>query len=95
MLEGYLYWQAETVRAQQDAELFADRLPWLTSGQREDVISLYRQERLASSRAFVDRIADRVRELRQEYTARYRQLKIRVVGAGGAGAADALLHRTG
>ncbi|WP_042378191.1 hypothetical protein [Streptacidiphilus melanogenes] len=100
MLEGYLYWQAETARAQQDAELFADRLPWLTSGQREDVIRLYREERLATSRAFLDRIAHRVRELQQEYTARYRQLKIRVVAASfaaaaGLVAADALLHQTG
>nr|WP_042417039.1 hypothetical protein [Streptacidiphilus anmyonensis] len=100
MLEGYLYWQAETARAQEEAERFADRLPWLTSGQREDVIRLYREERLVTSRAFLDRIAERVRGLQQEYAARYQQLKIRVVAASfaataGLVAADALLRQTG
>jgi hypothetical protein len=100
MLEGYLYWQAETARAQQDAERFADRLPWLTTSQREDVIRLYRQQRLESSRAFIDRVADRARELQREYAARYQHLKIRVVAAAftaaaGLVAADALLHQSG
>ncbi|SEL19413.1 hypothetical protein [Streptacidiphilus jiangxiensis] len=100
MLEGYLYWQAETARAQRDAERFADLLPWLTSGQREDVIRLYRQERLDSSRAFVDRVAHRARQLQREYGDRYRHLKLRLVAAAftaaaGLVAAEAYLHPIG
>jgi hypothetical protein len=100
MLEGYLYWQAETARAQQDAEQFADRLPWLTTSQRDDVIRLYRQERLETSRAFLDRIAQRVRGLQSEYADRYQYLKIRVLAASvataaGLVAADALIHPLG
>ncbi|WP_328806369.1 hypothetical protein [Streptacidiphilus fuscans] len=100
MLEGYLYWQAETDRAQQEAERFADLLPWLTTGQREEVVRLYRQQRLDSSRAFVERIARRARRLQREYATRYQQLRIRVLAAtfaaaAGLAAADAFLHQSG
>lgn len=81
ILEGYLYWQAETDRARHDAEEFADKLPWLTTAQREDVVRLYRLERVEASRAYVDRIAGRCQLLQRQYTARYQQLKIRVLGA--------------
>ncbi|MEY9844242.1 hypothetical protein [Streptacidiphilus sp. MAP5-3] len=100
MLEGYLYWQAETDRAQQEAERFADLLPWLTAGQREEVVRLHRQERLDSSRAFVERMARRARQLQREYTTRYQHLRIRVVAAwfavaAGLVAADAFIHPNG
>jgi hypothetical protein len=79
-LEGYLYWQAQTATAGRQAQAFADRLPWLTSGQREEVVRIYTADRLELSRATLDHIAERVRELRSEYAARYHQLKIRVLG---------------
>ena len=79
-LEGYLYWQAETDRAHEDAEAFADRLPWLTTAQREDLVRLYRRERLQTSRAFIERVSDRAEQLQREYSARYEHLRICAIG---------------
>jgi hypothetical protein len=79
LIEGYLYWQAENAAAQAKAEEFADRLPWLTRREREDVIHLYTDERLELSRTFVDRTAQRALQLQHEYTHRYRQLKARLL----------------
>ncbi|MCD0484026.1 hypothetical protein LO771_16910 [Streptacidiphilus sp. ASG 303] len=99
-LEGYLLWQGETAAAREQAEAFADRLPWLTGPQREDVVRVYTADRLEVSRATVRRIADRARELRHEYTARYRALRLRLLalsllGVACAAGAAALLGLLG
>jgi hypothetical protein len=99
-VEGYLLWQAEVTAAAAQAEAFADRLPWLTTVQREDVVRVYTDDRLELSRAVLQRVADRALTLRQEYTERYRVLRMRVLGvfltavAGTAGVLVAL-DRTG
>ncbi|MGW4892047.1 cytochrome C oxidase subunit I [Kitasatospora sp. NPDC004240] len=78
-LEGYLLWQAEVLGAERAAVAFADRLPWLTTAQREVVEQAYAQERLLESRQTVTHIARRCRTIRGEYEERYRQLKMRAV----------------
>ncbi|MFC4036075.1 hypothetical protein ACFO3J_32130 [Streptomyces polygonati] len=95
-LEGYLMWSAEIEEADRRAALFADRLPWLTTGQRADVERLYSAERLAVTQHALARIAERTYDLQGEYAERYRQLRARCVagtlaGVGCASAVCALL----
>lgn len=78
-LEGYLLCQRELGDARTEAEAYADRLPWLTSAQREEVVRLYAEERVELSRRMLRRIADRCEELRAEYTARYEELRRRLL----------------
>ncbi|MFE3137628.1 hypothetical protein [Streptomyces scopuliridis] len=78
-IEGYLLWSAEIEDVRRQAARFTAQLPWLTTAQREDVERVYTADRAAASRAMLVRISDRATELRREYTARYRQLRTRVV----------------
>ncbi|GAA2357921.1 hypothetical protein [Streptomyces cuspidosporus] len=78
-LEGYLLCQRELGDARAEAEAYADRLPWLTTTQREEVVRLYAEERVELSRRMLRRIADRCEELRAEYTARYEELRRRLL----------------
>jgi hypothetical protein len=80
-LEGYLLWSAEMAEVRRQAALFTEQLPWLTTAQREDVERVYTADRVAVSRAVLERIAERAHELRGEYTARYEQLRARCVAA--------------
>lgn len=78
-IEGYLLFQAEMRKARQEAEDFADRLPWLTAGQREDVVRHYAQARVAVSQQTLRAVAARCAELRRQYTARYESLRLRLL----------------
>ncbi|WP_374984565.1 hypothetical protein [Streptomyces fradiae] len=78
-MEGYLLWQVEIEQARTAAEAFADRLDWLTSGQREQVVDLYTRTELDRSRASITHTAQRARQLRQEYQERYDHLRRRAV----------------
>lgn len=78
-VEGYLLWHAEAEKARCEAERFADRMPWLTTGQREEVVRLHIEERLELSRCYLERIRDRCAELRGEYADRYTQLRLRLL----------------
>jgi hypothetical protein len=80
-IEGYLLWSAEQERAQHMARAFASRLPWLTPAEHADVERAYTADRLALSRAVLSQVARRAEELREEYAARYRRLRVRCVGA--------------
>ncbi|GAA2508866.1 hypothetical protein GCM10010406_51670 [Streptomyces thermolineatus] len=75
-LEGYLLLEAERSSARHDAEEFAARMPWLTGGQREEIVRLYTEDRRRLTRQTLERIADRATELRGEYNDRYRQLRL-------------------
>lgn len=77
-MEGYLLYQSHVSNARAEAERFAQRLPWLTSGQHEELVRLYAAERMALSRRLLRATADRCAELRAEYTERYQQLRRRV-----------------
>ncbi|MFJ1787087.1 hypothetical protein ACIOML_22595 [Streptomyces anulatus] len=91
-LEGFLLWNAEVERARRQARRFTDRLPWLTTAQREDVERVFIAERVAASRESLTSVRDRADELREEYTGRYVRLRARcvAVSAGAVGAATCL-----
>ncbi|WP_194373255.1 hypothetical protein [Streptomyces alkaliphilus] len=80
-LEGYLLVQSELRTARVEGEALADRMPWLTGERREELIRLYAEERMALTRRTLRAVTERCHELRAEYTARYRQLRRRVVCA--------------
>ncbi|MBH1932826.1 hypothetical protein I5Q34_00695 [Streptomyces sp. AV19] len=80
-LDGYLYWQAEHDTARHEAAALCDRLPWLTTAEREDLEREYTRTRAEASRTMTRRVAVRCVELREEYEARYRLLRRRVVAA--------------
>ncbi|MFE4830648.1 hypothetical protein [Streptomyces sp. NPDC056672] len=80
-LEGYLLWSAEVGDAHTRASRFCERLPWLTTAQREDVERAYVADRLALSRATLVHVSERAAELRDEYAERYRRLRTRCVAA--------------
>ncbi len=78
-VEGYLLWQAELHKTRTEAEAFADRMPWLTTAQHEEVVRLYADERLTVTKDYLRTIARRCHELREEYTTRYLQLRRRLL----------------
>lgn len=80
-LEGYLLWQAELTGARAEAEEFARRLPWLTSGQYEELVRQYAEARIALSRRVLRAVAHRCGELRAEYSERYALLRRRLLWA--------------
>ncbi|RAG85582.1 hypothetical protein DN069_11525 [Streptacidiphilus pinicola] len=90
-MEGFLVWQAEAKQARSAAQRFADRLPWLTTAQRDEVIRVYTADRLETSRATVCHLAERSQAMRQEYTARYSTLRARLLGWSLAAAAVAVV----
>lgn len=77
-IEGYLLAQAERDRARAEAEAFADRLPWLTAGERDEVVRLYAAERMELCRRVLHGVSDRCAELREEYTEHYGRLRRRL-----------------
>ncbi|WP_405611996.1 hypothetical protein OG292_10015 [Streptomyces sp. NBC_01511] len=80
-LEGYLLAQSRVREARTHAAVFADRMPWLTSAQHEEVVSLYTQDHIAMSRRALEAVVARAGELRAEYTARYELLRRRLLCA--------------
>ncbi|MEV0777762.1 hypothetical protein ACIBLA_29640 [Streptomyces sp. NPDC050433] len=80
-LEGYLLAQSRVREARTHAVIFADRMPWLTTAQHEEVVGLYTQDHIAMSRRALETVVARAAELRAEYTARYELLRRRLVCA--------------
>ncbi|KAA6223457.1 hypothetical protein CP973_17355 [Streptomyces albofaciens JCM 4342] len=78
-LEGYVLYQAEAGRARAEAEAFADRMPWLTTAQREEVVRLGTEDRLAMTHRYLRRVRDRCEELKGEYSSRYEELRLRLM----------------
>ncbi|MYX32769.1 hypothetical protein GTY85_04445 [Streptomyces sp. SID8377] len=63
------------------AAAFADRLPWLTTAQREEVVRVYTADRLDLARHIHERTAQRAAELDDHYTRHYAQLRRRLFRA--------------
>lgn len=80
-LEGFLLAQGRVLEARREASAFADRMPWLTTAQREEVVRLYVQDRVALTRRVLEALVSRAGELRAEYTARYESLRRRLLCA--------------
>lgn len=74
-VEGYLLLQAEWEQAQREAAALCSRLPWLTTGQAEDLAHHYVEQRLGLTRQALQAVADRANRLRGEYEARYAALR--------------------
>lgn len=78
-IEGYLLAEREKALARAEAERFADRLPWLLTAQRHEVVHHYTLARTASSQRQLQAVAERCGELRDEYEQRYRLLRLRLL----------------
>lgn len=74
-LEGYLLYQAELRTARTQAHAFAERMPWLTRAQCDEVIRHYTDDRLAQTKTTLQQVTRRCHELEQQYSAHYRQLR--------------------
>ncbi|MCF3130987.1 hypothetical protein IPZ69_11530 [Streptomyces olivochromogenes] len=74
-VEGYLIAHAEREQAQREAEGLCARLPWLTTGQAEDLTRHYTEQRLGLTRQALQATADQAKRLRGEYEAHYRALR--------------------
>ncbi|MFB7090493.1 hypothetical protein [Streptomyces sp. NPDC056296] len=72
---GYLLVQDELTQARNEAATLCARLPWLTTGQAEDLSRHYVQQRLGLTRQALKATADRAERLRGEYEHRYSQLR--------------------
>ncbi|MEU2588042.1 hypothetical protein ABZ612_35225 [Streptomyces avermitilis] len=77
-LQGYLMAHAALQEAHTRAESFADTMPWLTTPQREEVIRLYAEDDMVRNRHAWRTIYRRARQLNDEYTARYEELRRRL-----------------
>ncbi|MEV7996674.1 hypothetical protein AB0O67_33785 [Streptomyces sp. NPDC086077] len=73
--EGYLLAQAEREQARSEAAALCGRLPWLTTGQAEDLTEHYVRQRLGLTRQALQATADRAKYLRGEYETRYAELR--------------------
>ncbi|HSA49442.1 MAG TPA: hypothetical protein VLH10_04925 [Yinghuangia sp.] len=78
-LDGYLYWQGRLAAAHHHAQAIADRLPWLSAAEREDLVRVLATAHTDMARATVRHICDRADQLRAEYEERYRRLRCRLV----------------
>ncbi|MEU2060861.1 hypothetical protein [Streptomyces sp. NPDC013455] len=74
-VEGYLLLHAEREQAQREAEALCACLPWLTTGQADDLTRHYLEQRLGLTRQALQVTADRAKRLRGEYEARYATLR--------------------
>lgn len=81
--EGLLLWEGHRQRARNEAEAFARRLPWLTRDQRKDLEHHYAQVRLADAVRALEQTRARAGELREEYAARYAELRRRLLRGTG------------
>ncbi|MDI9835713.1 hypothetical protein ACWEGS_26490 [Streptomyces sp. NPDC004822] len=102
---GYLLVHDHHVQACREAAELCARLPWLTTAQAEDVSRHYVQQRVDLTRRTLRATAERAGQLREEYEARYAELRrallrryalaacALVSGTGGAGALVSLLGR--
>ncbi|MFC6063361.1 hypothetical protein [Streptomyces ochraceiscleroticus] len=88
-LEGYLLCWTEAERARTEAAAFADRMPWLTTAQREEVIRQYTADRLVLTRRYLERVRHRCDRLQDEYATRYRGLRHRLLCTAVAAALSA------
>lgn len=77
--EDFLFWHAEAGDARIAARAFADRMPWLTTGQREEVLRLYVADRLDLTGVTLRRLSRREGALRDAYEERYRSLRQRLL----------------
>ncbi|TPQ17186.1 hypothetical protein [Streptomyces sporangiiformans] len=77
-VEGFLLVQAEWDTARREGKEFADRLPWLTTAQHEEVARVYAEQRMRLTRRMLRTVVSRAHSLRDEYENRYTVLRVRL-----------------
>ncbi|WP_077798953.1 hypothetical protein [Streptomyces sp. JHA26] len=77
--EGFLLARSHWTEAHREARALCDRLPWLTTAQAEDLTHHYVDGRIALSRRMLAATVRRAEELREEYEARYLELRRRLL----------------
>ncbi|WP_405741304.1 hypothetical protein OG885_41125 [Streptomyces sp. NBC_00028] len=78
-IEGHLLLSATRQEGRTAAERFSAPLHWLTEAQRAEVERRFEAEYLELARASWQRTAVRAGRLRDEYEARYRELRRRLL----------------
>ncbi|MFH8370087.1 hypothetical protein [Streptomyces sp. NPDC018031] len=78
-IEGYLLCQAALRRARDEGQAFADRMPWLTTAQHQEVARRFAEAHVEVTRTALRSVAARCEELKAEYTARYELLRRRLL----------------
>lgn len=77
-MESLLVFHAELHQARTRTHAFTEQMPWLTTGQREEIAQLYTEQHLALSKKVMRALVAHITELRSHYTTRYETLKRRV-----------------
>ncbi|MFJ6940437.1 hypothetical protein [Streptomyces sp. NPDC101132] len=86
-LEGYLMSQAALHDARLAGDAFARDLTWLGPHEQAEVSRRFADHHLALRREMLHTVIARARELRAEYSRRYRLLRRRTLGLALAGVA--------
>ncbi|MEU5320270.1 hypothetical protein AB0G67_26500 [Streptomyces sp. NPDC021056] len=86
-VEGHLLLAATREEGRTAAQRFTAPLPWLTDTQRDEVERRFEAEYLALARDSWQHTAVRAERLRDEYEAKYRELRRRVLTGGLLGCA--------
>ncbi|GGL62881.1 hypothetical protein GCM10010129_03150 [Streptomyces fumigatiscleroticus] len=74
-VEGYLLARTHHDRAVREAAELCARLPWLTTGQAEDLTRHYLRQRTELTRRMLNGTVERAAQLREEYENRYADLR--------------------
>ncbi|MFH9011985.1 hypothetical protein ACH4C6_11450 [Streptomyces sp. NPDC017943] len=88
--EGYLLAHTHRDQARREAEELCARLPWLTAAEAEDLTVHFVRQRLDVSRRLLRGTVRRAAELREEYEARYAELRRALLRRHAAGACAVL-----
>ncbi|MFD6036775.1 hypothetical protein ACFWHF_19915 [Streptomyces griseoincarnatus] len=73
--EGIVMARSHIAEARREAEALCAGLPWLTTGQAEDLTRHYVDRRVDLTRQMLRTTVRRADELRREYEARYAELR--------------------
>ncbi|MEV5333691.1 hypothetical protein [Streptomyces werraensis] len=73
--EGIVMARSHMAEARREAEALCADLPWLTTGQAEDLTRRYVDRRIDLTRQMLRTTVRRADELRREYEARYAELR--------------------
>ncbi|MFF4983057.1 hypothetical protein ACFY3O_23760 [Streptomyces sp. NPDC001046] len=88
--EGYLLAQSHRDQARREAEELCAQLPWLTTAEAEDLTTHFVRQRIDVSRRLLRGTVQRAAELREEYEARYAELRRALLRRHAAGACAVL-----
>lgn len=94
-IEGFLLLHAESEAAHREAQELTDRMPWLTTAEREELARHYVEQRGQLTELMMRTVVHRARCLRHEYETRYLLLRTRLLKISAAVVCTALLWTAG